>query len=150
MFPARNRLIAALASLTVVVEARSGSGALLTAQQAHAMAKPVGAVPGRVTSPLARGPHQLLRDGARLITGPQDVLDILFGPGNRPVRCESTDAALTTPERALLTALAEGDDAQTAAFRAGLGPLEAFEALAGLEMAGRLKRGMGGRYLVSL
>ena len=65
MFPARNRIIAALSAMTVVVEGRPESGALLTAGWARRLGRPVGAVPGRVTSPLAAGPHELLRGGAR-------------------------------------------------------------------------------------
>ncbi|MGA2010432.1 MAG: DNA-processing protein DprA [Solirubrobacteraceae bacterium] len=79
MFPARNRIIAALSAMTVVVAAREGSGALLTARVAADLGRTVGAVPGQVTAPLARGPHQLLRGGARLVAGPEDVLDALYG-----------------------------------------------------------------------
>src|SRR5204862_359038 len=77
-FPARNRIIAALAALTVVVEATERSGALLTAAHARALGQRVAAVPGRVTSPLAAGPNALLARGAALVRGPQDVLDLLF------------------------------------------------------------------------
>ena len=80
-FPARNRLIAALAALTVVVEARPGSGALLTAAAAADLGRPLGAVPGHVTSPLAIGPHGLLAAGARLVTSAADVLAILADHG---------------------------------------------------------------------
>src|SRR5947209_20315109 len=66
MFPARNRLIAALAELTVVVEARERSGSLVTAAVATQLSRPVGAVPGRVTTPQARGTNGLLVDGAQV------------------------------------------------------------------------------------
>ena len=79
MFPARNRLIAALSAMTVVVSAREGSGALLTARVASELGRVVGAVPGQITAPLSRGPHRLLRGGATLVTGPADVLDALYG-----------------------------------------------------------------------
>ncbi|HZE05067.1 MAG TPA: DNA-processing protein DprA, partial [Solirubrobacteraceae bacterium] len=70
MFPARNRLIAALAAMTVVVAARRRSGALLTAALAQQLDRPVGAVPGQVTAPLSWGPHELVKHGASLVTEP--------------------------------------------------------------------------------
>jgi DNA processing protein len=149
MFPARNRLIAALAAMTVVVEARSGSGALITAGYAADLGRLVGAVPGRVVSPLARGPHALLRDGARLIEAPEDVLDALYGPGAGP-RPGQAVPLLAPEQQRLLDALAEGADAETAVRRAGLSAEQGLATLAALELAGRLGRGPGGRYLVSL
>src|SRR5205085_224636 len=83
MFVARNRIIASLARMTVVVEAGKRSGALLTAGFARDMGLPVGAVPGRVTSQLSDGPNGLLADGAHVVRDAQDVLDLLFGAGAR-------------------------------------------------------------------
>src|SRR5213078_4247359 len=88
-FPARNRIIAGLCAATVVVEARERSGALLTSSRATELQRAVGAVPGRVTSPLASGPHSLLARGATIIRGPQDVLDMLFGRGARAAPARS-------------------------------------------------------------
>jgi DNA processing protein len=146
MFPARNRLIAALSALTVVVEARPGSGALITAGYARELSRPVGAVPGLVTSPLAAGPHELIRSGARLIDGPEAALDALFGVG----------AAFQPPARprlapeleALLDALAEGQPPTAALARAGLDVDVGLAALASLELAGRVRHEPGGRYSV--
>lgn len=79
-FLARNRLIAALSQATVVVEASWRSGALSTARLADQLSRPVGAVPGPVTSAASAGSHRLLRErGAVLITEPADVLDLLPG-----------------------------------------------------------------------
>ncbi len=83
-FLARNRIIAGLSTATVVVEARERSGALVTARFARELQRPIGAVPGLAGSPLAAGPHALLRAGATLVAGTQDVLDLLFGAGVRP------------------------------------------------------------------
>lgn len=145
MFPARNRLIAALAQITIVVEGRSRSGALVTARHAGLLGRPVGAVPGRISSPLAQGPHQLLRDGAQLIDGAGQVLDTLFGPGRRhraqPVPLDPLIATL-------LEALAEGHGTATALKRAGMRTDQALAALASLELAGRIERQPGGRYVV--
>src|SRR2546421_285014 len=84
-FPARNRIIAALGALTVVVEAAPRSGALVTAAVARELGREVGAVPGHVTSGLAAGTNALIADGAHLIDGAQAVLDLLYGAGARSV-----------------------------------------------------------------
>lgn len=74
---ARNRLQAALADATVVVEAGARSGALHTAEAARGFGAAVMAVPGPATSVLSAGPHQLLRQGATLVTNCADVVDAL-------------------------------------------------------------------------
>jgi DNA processing protein len=74
-FLLRNRLIAALASGTVVVEAASRSGSLVTARHARDLDRPLMAVPGPVTSAMSAGCHQLIREhGAALVTSAADVL----------------------------------------------------------------------------
>jgi DNA processing protein len=74
-FPARNRIIAGLASATVVVEARERSGALITADFALEGGREVMVVPGEITSALSGGTNALLRLGATPVTGPADVLE---------------------------------------------------------------------------
>ena len=85
-FPARNRIMAGLACMTVVVEGTTTSGSLITARFAHDLGREVGAVPGQITSDLAAGPHALLADGACLVRCARDVLDAVYGVGQRPVR----------------------------------------------------------------
>jgi len=80
-FPARNRIIAALGGLTVVVEAAERSGSLITAELAAGLGRGVAAVPGQVTAPQAAGTNALLADGAALVRDARDVLDHLLGPG---------------------------------------------------------------------
>ncbi|MFT4051748.1 MAG: DNA-processing protein DprA [Microbacterium sp.] len=76
-FLGRNRLIAAFGDATVVVEAGWRSGALNTAHHAQAIGRPVGAVPGPVTSASSMGCHRLLREGAvECVTGPADLLEL--------------------------------------------------------------------------
>lgn len=145
-FPARNRIIAALAATTIVVEAGERSGALLTAALASRLGRPVGAVPGRITSPQAAGPHRLLAGGAYLVRGAQDVLDQLFGAAAPTV--EDHRAELDPEQRALLSAIARGDDTAGALARAGLGTDRGLAALAALELAGYVRRGTGGRFSV--
>lgn len=76
-FPSRNRLLAALALGTVVVEAALRSGALITARLAAEAGREVFAVPGSIHNPMARGCHRLLRDGATLVESPAEVIDAL-------------------------------------------------------------------------
>jgi len=76
-FPRRNRIIAALAPVTIVVEAGFRSGALNTASQALELGRTVAAVPGPIDSDQSRGSNQLLRDGAVLIAAPDDALMLL-------------------------------------------------------------------------
>ncbi len=148
MFPARNRIIAALSELTVVVEARTQSGALITARRAVELGRAVGAVPGRVTSPLARGPHALLRAGACLVEGPEDVLEALLGP-DAPLAPRHAGPRLEPPLHALLQALAEGHGTAAALQHAGLDADGGLAALAALELSGRIRREVGGRYSVT-
>ncbi len=76
-FPQRNRLIAALARCTVVVEAATQSGSLITARLAGELGRDVLAVPGSIHAPQSRGCHALIRDGAILATSPDDILEAL-------------------------------------------------------------------------
>jgi DNA processing protein len=146
-FRARNRIIAALASTTVVVEAGERSGSLLTARFARELGRPVGAVPGRITSAGSAGPNGLLAFGAYVVRGPQDVVDQLFGAGVRVAAADSRPA-LTAELRRVLDAVARGDDSAGAFGRAGIGVQEGLSALAELELAGYVARGAGGRWRV--
>lgn len=147
MFPARNRIIAALAAMTVVVEAGERSGSLVTAAFASQLARPVGAVPGQITRPQAAGANALLAGGATVVRGPQDVLDALFGAGVRSA--VGDDRPELTEELALLLAgLADGHGTSTALVQAGYEPDEGLAALASLELAGYVRRDGGGRYAV--
>jgi DNA processing protein len=147
MFLARNRIIAALAAMTVVVEGDEYSGSLVTSRVARELGRPVGAVPGRVTTPQAAGPNCLLAVGARIVRGPQDVLNHLFGVG---VRIAGVDRKQPAPElRPLLEAIAEGYDIGTALARTGLSPTAGLAALSALELDGYVRRGAGGRYTVA-
>jgi DNA processing protein len=135
-FPARNRIMAGLARMTVVVEAADPSGSLITTDFARDLGRSVAAVPGRVTSRVARGTNGLLRDGAVPITGAEDVLDELFGAGMRPVperedaRREPDDPRLARVLEAAermssVGAIAAATGLESAETRAVLGRLEA-------------------------
>ena len=146
-FPARNRIMAGLARMTLVVEAADPSGSLITAEFAKDIGRCVAAVPGRITSSLARGTNNLLKDGATPISGTEDVLDELFGVGVRPA-VEAGDRR-TPPSDPVLCAVLEAaeasDSVETAAQKAGCSIAETRAALGRLEAEGYLIRGdLGG------
>jgi DNA processing protein len=145
-FPARNRTIAALGSMTVVVEAAERSGSLITAEVAADLGRDVGAVPGPITSWRANGTNALLHDGAVLVRSADDVLDAVVGLD----RHFDADPGAGLPPRpaSLMRAVSGGRD--TLAQLAGT-PDQAQSTLAALtelELKGRLRRAAGGRYIV--
>ncbi len=145
MFPARNRVIAGLAAMTVVVEASDASGALLTAGAARDLGRPLGAVPGRITSRQATGPNGLLADGAHVVRGAQDVLDALFGAGMRTTGSDSRPQ-LSPQQRRLLSAIADGGDLSDAFAAVGMDADRGLAEIAALELDGYVRRGPGGRF----
>ena len=146
MFPARNRIIAALSAMTVVVAARIGSGAMLTAGTAMKLRRPVGAVPGSATAPLSAGPHALLRGGARIVADAGDVLTALWG-GPRTFHTLEY-RSLPGAMQPLFDAIADGFELRDAFTMAGLDERSGLTTLADLEMGGFIHRGPGGRYAV--
>lgn len=94
-FPQRNRLIAGLALGTVVVEAGLRSGSLITARLAAEQGRDVYVLPGSIHNPLKQGCHRLIRDGARLVEHPAEVIDGL-GPAARALGADLA-ARLATP-----------------------------------------------------
>ena len=83
-FAHRNRIMAALGKVVVIVEAAQPSGSLVTVDRALELGRTVGAVPGQVGVRVAEGTNALLRDGAVLVRDARDVLDLLFGVGVIP------------------------------------------------------------------
>jgi len=86
-FPMRNRIVAGMTLGTVVVEANLTSGALITANFATEYGRQVFAVPGRIDSPRSKGCHDLIKKGAKLCEGPEDILsefEYLFPASNKP------------------------------------------------------------------
>ena len=103
-FVARNRIIAALSDVLIVIEAREKSGTFTTVDYALEQGKDVFALPGRITDPLGRGCNRLLREGAIPLTRPEDVTDYLRAEERKPknVMGEEDLAHLNAAQKAVL------------------------------------------------
>jgi DNA processing protein len=151
-FPKRNRVIAALSSAVIVVEAAEKSGALITSSLALELGRDVFAVPGAIGRPASVGTHALLRDGAGLVTCADDVLrelgvhgTLFSATASRPV---VEPANITAAAHALWQQLRE-EPAQLddLAVRAGTTSAEALGALLELELAGHARQLAGMHYV---
>ncbi len=145
-FPRRNRIVAGLAKGVLVAEAAAQSGSLITARLATEIGREVFAIPGSIHSPLSRGCHALIRQGAKLVETAQDILDELGAtkvdiprPQQQPQPAGPTDPVL----------VAMGYDPihiDTLAVRCGL-EMDALQTrLLELELAATVDRLPGGRY----
>lgn len=144
-FPARNRIMAALAGMTVVVEAATRSGSLITTDLAADLGRDLGAVPGPVTSRASAGPNGLLSAGAHVIRDAQDVLDAMLGPGQRRINRSGPD--LDAELQVVLAAVEAGESTCDAvATVTGLSGPAAAAALARLELLGYLTCSNMGTY----
>jgi DNA processing protein len=151
-FVARNRLIAGLAALTVVVEATERSGSLTTADFAQQLGRPVGAVPGPVTSRFSAGTNSLLAAGAGLVRDTRDVLDQLLGPSDRrAAEPPPTPAVALEPRlRCLLDAIERGHGSLAELTSDPEATRQVLQDLTELELRGLVRREFGGRYVRAL
>jgi DNA processing protein len=154
-FPRRNRLISGLARGVLVIQAAERSGTAITAALALDQGREVWAVPGAPEDPRARGTNALIRQGARLVESPAEVLgDLLPGgffdlprPGERDRGAIQAAEGLTEEERELLASLGgAAADIDTISACAGLTVDEAATALLALELRGEIKRLPGMRF----
>lgn len=160
-FPMRNRIVSGLSLGVLCIEAGVSSGTLITADHALEQGRPVMAIPGRISDPAAQGCHKLIKNGARLVESPEDVVDEIQSlplggavphpatatPAPKPSAPKPAAGTFSRDEQSILSALREGEcspDALLAAtgLSAGaMGPL-----LIALEMKCAIKRLPGGEY----
>ncbi len=153
-FPRRNRLLAGLARGVLVVEAALNSGSLITARLAVEGGREVFAIPGSIHSPISRGCHRLIRDGAKLVETAEDVLEELrLGAPVSPAPLQTLDSM--PPElinadhdtRSVLLAMGHDPvDADTLSNRCGLTVDTLYAILLTLELTGAVSRLPGGRF----
>jgi DNA processing protein len=154
-FPIRNRIVAGMTLGTVVVEAGLNSGALITAGMAVDCGRQLFAVPGRIDSPQSKGCHDLIKKGAKLCEGAEDVLcefEYLFPPTNRPPTPAESGAlpalALSDSEQKVLEAVnADETTIDEVIQRSGLPASAVSAALLGLEMKRLVRQLPGKRFL---
>jgi DNA processing protein len=148
-FVARNRIIAALAAATVVVQATERSGSLTTADFANELGRAVGAVPGQVTTRLSDGTHALIQAGAPLIRHAEDALELLAGATGRvftPPRGGPLRPALEPRLERLLAAVEDGHGSLSELAGSADEARFALTGLAELERRGLVRRGFAGRW----
>ena len=153
-FPRRNRVISALSRGVLVMQAAARSGTLITARFAGDQGRDVWAVPGAPEDPRARGTNALIRQGARLVESPAEVLEDLLpsalpggGPDPWAQKTPQADAPLSDEERTLLAGVSrDAVDIDTLAARAGLPVTRASAALLRLEVVGCVRRLEGMRF----
>ncbi len=156
-FPIRNRIVAGMTLGTVVVEANLTSGALITANFATEYGRQVFAVPGRIDSPRSKGCHDLIKKGAKLCEGAEDILsefEYLFPPSNRPAAPSETGVlpalTLSENEQKVYGALGEDETSIDEVIRkSGLPSSAASVALLSLEMK-KMIRQLPGKLFVKI
>jgi DNA processing protein len=148
-FPRRNRIIAGLSRGVLVVEAAPGSGSLITARQAAELGREVFAIPGSIHSPLSKGCHQLIREGAKLVETAQDILEERAFADLRtdPATAAEAPRKAAAVDDPLLAAMGfDPVSVDTLVQRSGLTTDSLYAMLLDMELEGRVSRLPGGRF----
>ena len=144
-FPRRNRLISGLSRGVLVVEAAIKSGSLITARYAVEQGREVFAIPGSVHSPVSKGCHALIKQGAKLVETATDILEEFGRTSTKDIAATTTTAARKHPD--LLRAIGfDPVDLDTICARSGLTAEKASAMLLELELEGTVVRLSGGRF----
>lgn len=151
IFPARNRIVAGLSLGVVVTEGAKDSGSLITARLAAEYNREVFAVPGPINSPMSAAPLRLLKDGARLINGAQDILEEL-GLSLQIKPREAKEVSSSDPvENLILDTLKENGETNFDDLirKTGLDSASAGTAISILELKGVIKQTGGTNYRIN-
>lgn len=145
-FPRRNRIISGLALGCLVVEAAERSGSLITARLAGEQGRDVFAIPGSIHSPLSKGCHKLIKQGAKLVDDARDILDEL-GLATAAGRTAAAAPAPNAETAKLLDCIGfDPCDMDTLALRSGLTAERLYAILLQMELDGRVASLPGGRF----
>jgi DNA processing protein len=144
-FPRRNRIISGLSLGCLVVEAAVSSGSLITARLALDQGREVFAIPGSIHSALAKGCHQLIKQGAKLVERAEDILEELHWADQR-ISATSEPASKADEDPLLLQLGFDPEAIDALVTRTGLSPEQVSGRLLELELEGRVQSLPGGRY----
>lgn len=156
-FPRRNRIISGLSQGVLVVEAAAQSGSLITARSALEQGRDVFAIPGSIHSPLSKGCHQLIRQGAKLVESAQDILEEIhsqstplkekFSPPHVAVNTAANSVNLSSKTNQLLHAAGHDPvSVDELAARTTMTMADVQASLLELELEGRIERLASGMY----
>ena len=139
-FPARNRIVAALADAVLIVEAEEQSGTLITARLALELGRDIGAIPGEIFSPTSRGTHTLIRDGAYIIAHSDDLYSLLHLSKKEIKQKEYT---YSIEEEIIMRLLTEPKEKDLLLLESKLLPEKFLMTLSSLEMKGHIQETFG-------
>jgi DNA processing protein len=140
-FPARNRVMAALSDAVIIIEAEEESGTLITARLALELGRDIGAVPGDIFNPTAKGTLALIRDGATPVTSGDDLRELLHLPTKE--HHTTTSLTLNQAEATIIELLREPKEKETLLEESGLTPTDFMMTITPLEMKGYIEETFG-------